>query len=83
MTYAAFETGPEGYPIELYLFKRGLSERYTLTSNDEAITYQSEVYSPIQIERPKIEQTSEMERSPLKLKIQANSSRFPCNSQLT
>jgi uncharacterized phage protein (TIGR02218 family) len=72
MSFASFETGPEGYPIELYLFKRGLSERYTLTSSDSVIDYLSEQYLPIQIERGKVEVNTEMERSPIKIKIQRN-----------
>jgi uncharacterized phage protein (TIGR02218 family) len=70
MAYEDFEEGAEGYPVELYLFKRGLSERYTLTSSNEVITFDSEDYFPIQIQRATIEQNSEMERQPLNIKIQ-------------
>ncbi len=70
MSFEDFEEGPEGYPIELYQFKRGISEEYLFTSNDETITYLSQDYLPIQIQRGKVESNSEMERSPIKIKIQ-------------
>lgn len=68
MTYAAFETG-HGYPIELYQFKRGLSETYYQTSHDEDIFYQSSTYESVQIQRGKIEQNAEIERQSMSLKI--------------
>jgi uncharacterized phage protein (TIGR02218 family) len=70
MTFEAFEEGPEGYPIELYLFKRGVSERYTLTSSDDIISFQSEDYLPVQIRRENIEVNTEIERAPMNLDIQ-------------
>lgn len=70
MTFAQYEEGPEGYPIELYLFKRGVSERYTMTSHDENITYESEVYQALQMERSKLEQTGEMQKSGINIKMQ-------------
>jgi len=70
MAFADFEEGAEGFPNELYLFKRGISERYTLTSSNAEITHLSEVYLPIQISRGAIEQNQEMERQPLNITIQ-------------
>ena len=69
MTFEAFEEGPEGYPIELYEFTRGLT-KYYLTSSDESVVYQANTYLPIQIERQGIEVNEEMERQPLKIRIQ-------------
>lgn len=71
MTYESFETG-HGYPIELYQFKRGLSESYLQTSHDEDIFYQSATYESTQIQRAKIEQNAEIERQSMKVKIQRN-----------
>jgi len=69
MTYEAFEEG-HGYPVELYQFKRGLSESYLQTSHDEDIFYQSDTYLSTQIQRGKIEQNAEIERQNMKIKIQ-------------
>lgn len=69
MTFAQFETG-HGYPVELYQFKRGLSESYLQTSHDEDIEYLSQTYESTQIQRAKIEQNAEIERQSMKLKIQ-------------
>jgi len=70
MAYEDFEEGAEGFPVELYKFKRGLSEQYLLTSSNEPITFLSEVYLPVQIARGAIEQNQEMERQPLQIQIQ-------------
>ena len=72
MTYEAFEEGPEGYPIELYKFDRGISESYYLTSSDTEIEYQSATYLPIQIQRSKVEVNTEIERSSISVDIQRN-----------
>lgn len=73
MTYEAFEEG-HGYPVELYQFKRGLSEDYLQTSHDENIEYLSQTYLSTQIQRGKIEQNAEIERQTLKIKIQRDNS---------
>ncbi len=69
MTFAAQETG-HGYPIEIYEFKRGVSETFFLTSHDEPVTFQSNIYVPTQLERASVEQNTEIERAELKIKIQ-------------
>ncbi|MCP3672487.1 MAG: DUF2163 domain-containing protein [Gammaproteobacteria bacterium] len=72
MTYSEYEEGPEGYPVELYKFDRGISESYFLTSSDTEIIYLSNTYKPIQIERGKIEVGPEMGRANITIKIQRN-----------
>jgi len=69
MTFAAQETG-HGYPIEIYEFKRGVSESFHLTSHNEPVVFQSNTYLPTQLERASVEQNTEIERAELKLKIQ-------------
>lgn len=69
MTFEAQEEG-NGYPIELYEFKRGVSETFYLTSHDDPITFQSNIYVPTQLERAKVELNTEIERAELKIQIQ-------------
>jgi len=72
MTFEAQEEGM-GYPIELYEFKLGVTQEYHFTSHDAEIIFQSNTYIPQQIERDKIEQNTEIERSEMKIDIQRDS----------
>lgn len=72
MTFEAQEEG-NGYPVELYEFKLGVLETFYLTSHDEPITFLSNTYTPQQIQRAKVEQNTEIERSELKIDIQRDS----------
>ena len=73
MTFEALEEGVQGQPVELYVFRRGLSETYYLTSHDEDILYDSNTYLSVQIRRDTIEVNQEMERQPLKIRVQRDS----------
>lgn len=70
MSFEGFEEGPEGYPVELYKFDRGLSQSYYYTSADADREYQSNNYETLQIQRDAIEVNSEMERASIKVRLQ-------------
>lgn len=69
MTFEAQEEG-FGQPVELYEFTLTINQKFFLTSNDEPITFNSNVYIPQQMQRQAVEQNTEMERQELKIDIQ-------------
>lgn len=69
MTFEAQEEG-DGYPVELYEFRLGLTESFFLTSHDAEIDFQSNTYIPQQMQRQSVEQNTEIERQELKIDIQ-------------
>lgn len=69
MTYDARETSwHDGQPVELYEFRRGV-DHWRYTSADADISYSGFVWASVPIERSRIEQGSEMNRSDLKITL--------------
>ena len=69
MSYAATEhSAAKGRPVELYRFALGL-QRWTYTSGQTAVVYQSETYAPAPIRRSGIEQGNELHRAGLEITL--------------
>lgn len=69
MSYDARESSvASGRPVELYCFALG-AQRWTYTSGQSAITYQSETYAPAAIRRSGIEQGNEINRAGLEITL--------------
>lgn len=69
MSYAAQENSvASGRPVELYRFALG-AQRWTFTSGQTAVVYQSETYSPVPIRRSGIEQGHEINRAGLEITL--------------
>jgi uncharacterized phage protein (TIGR02218 family) len=69
MSYAAQENSiASGHPVELYRFALG-TNRWTFTSGQTAVVYQSETYEPVPIRRSGIEQGNEINRASLEITL--------------
>jgi uncharacterized phage protein (TIGR02218 family) len=69
MSYAARENSiASGHPVELYRFALG-AIKWTFTSGQAKVVYQSETYKPTAIRRSAIEQGNEINRSGLEIRV--------------
>lgn len=69
MSYLAIEQSQhDGQPQELYRFVSG-TQRWLYTSGQEAVEYQSETYMPATISRSDIEQSNEIARLGLEIRM--------------
>jgi len=69
MSYTATENSPaQGRPVELYRFALG-PQRWTFTSGQTAVVYQSETYAPAPIRRSGIEQGNEINRAGMEITL--------------
>jgi uncharacterized phage protein (TIGR02218 family) len=69
MPFETYENSPEsGAPVELYTFRFG-AERFDFTSADVPQSYLAVEYECAPIERSELEETSELARSDLTLKV--------------
>lgn len=69
MSYLASENSTaEGRPVELYRFALG-AQRWTFTSGQSPVVYQSETYQPASIRRAGIEQGNEIHRAGLEITL--------------
>ena len=69
MTYTSRESSvASGRPVELYRFALG-AQRWTYTSGQTAVVYQSETYQPVTIKRSGIEQGNEINRAGLEITL--------------
>lgn len=69
MSYLAQENSvASGRPVELYRFALG-TQRWTYTSGQTAVTYQSETYDPAAIRRSSIEQGNELNRASIEITL--------------
>jgi uncharacterized phage protein (TIGR02218 family) len=69
MTYDVTESSIySGEPVELYKAVRGTT-KFLYTSAQQAITYNTETYQPISIERTEIEQNREINRSSITVTV--------------
>lgn len=69
MTYAAHENSPQaGSPLELYRFAF-MQRHWTLTSGQQTVVHQSEDYLPAAIGRSALEQTDEINRNGIEIRL--------------
>lgn len=69
MSYTAQENSvASGRPVELYRFAIG-AQRWTYSSGQTAVVYQSETYSPATIKRSGIEQGNEINRAGIEIML--------------
>lgn len=62
MTFTALEQSVhDGQPLELYKFSVG-ALNFTMTSGDEAVTFQSQLYTPTQLQRDSVESSNEISK---------------------
>lgn len=69
MSYAGQENSvAAGRPVELYRFALG-PQRWTFTSGQTAVVYQSETYTPVSVKRSGIEQGTEINRASMDITL--------------
>jgi hypothetical protein len=75
MTYLDTERSiQDNKPIELYRFERAdIGKKYLYTSSQDPITFLTETYEPIFIQRSDIEQTEDIDKSDIRIDISTES----------